>query len=120
MGLFFWSARSHLSWGPGDTWYASVLDPDEGEADEEGLIGALVGRGAHRLPHTGGRPFVKHITGVGQLLEHWGQPRALCLAGVAHSVYSTEMYPCALFSPCERGALRRLVRRARAPSPRCA
>ena len=157
MGVLFWSARTHLSWGPGDAWHADATAEEEeeeetdsrragtrgavgGSEDSKGagmcedrrrtrgddrmgedrrrtgaVIKELVQRGAHRLPHTGGRPFVHHITGVGKLLEHWGQPPSLCLAGIAHSVYATEMYPCKLFAPEERKALRNLIgRRAEA------
>ena len=57
----------------------------------------------------GARPFSHHIEGVADLLGCWCQPEEICLAGLLHSVYSTEMFPWRLFLQSERQELRDLV-----------
>ena len=70
---------------------------------------ALEDRRACTIPHSGARPFTDHIQGVANLLEAWGQPEEICMAGLLHSVYSTEMFPWTIFKPSERQELRDLV-----------
>ena len=50
-----------------------------------------------------------HLKGVGSLLHRWRQPESLVLAGLAHSVYSTEEFPLAVFSWRESAMLEDLV-----------
>ena len=52
-----------------------------------------------------GRLFPAHLLGVAGILEAWQQPPELVLAGLLHSVYSTEMYPWGVFGFGERSAL---------------
>lgn len=46
--------------------------------------------GTGDVVHTGGETFLSHLVGVYRVLKSWGCPEALCLAGLAHSVYATE------------------------------
>jgi hypothetical protein len=83
----------------------------------ESIWKELKSRKAHRFPHAGGRQFTEHIvgklcpsslglltyhrstflnrtsSGVANLLKQWEQPLSLCVAGLLHSLYSTEMFP---------------------------
>jgi hypothetical protein len=60
---------------------------------------------------TAGRLFPAHLLGVAGILEAWQQPPEIVLAGLLHSVYSTEMYPWGVFGFGERAALAALVGR---------
>jgi tetratricopeptide (TPR) repeat protein len=57
-----------------------------------------------------GRGSLKqHLEGVHAMLARWEQPERVRLAGLAHSVYSTESFRVALFGRDERSRLRELV-----------
>jgi tetratricopeptide (TPR) repeat protein len=51
----------------------------------------------------------QHLQGVYAVLAGWGQPERVQLAGLVHSVYSTESFQVALFRRDERARLRELV-----------
>jgi len=96
-------------------WEGALLPPAKNDAavedDEDRLPGiwrALTERHAQRFPHAGARPFTDHIAGVANILGAWEQPVDICLAGLIHSVYSTEMFPWRLFKLSEREELRAL------------
>jgi hypothetical protein len=42
-------------------------------------------------PHTG-RSLIDHLIGTYQLLESWGNSQAICLAGLFHSIYGTNLF----------------------------
>jgi hypothetical protein len=48
--------------------------------------------GFAELTHDSHVPFVSHLLGTRRLLMHWGERRALCDAGLFHSVYGTEYF----------------------------
>jgi hypothetical protein len=78
------------------------------------ILEELKSRNAHHFPHAGARRFTEHIVGeicsspfgflvelilskvslgVANLLKQWKQPPTICVAGLLHSIYSTEMFP---------------------------
>src|SRR5580704_11674336 len=50
-----------------------------------------------------------HLLGVHGVLERWGQPERVRLAGLLHSAYSTESFQFVLFDRHERSRVRELV-----------
>lgn len=68
----------------------------------------LDARGAGQLPHTG-RTLAIHLHNVWEMLRRWGQPERVCLAGLAHSVYSTDAFPEAVVGFETRPELRDLL-----------
>ena len=111
-GLPFCSAAQHVCWT------ASPL-PIEDDCDSCGapdiprhvspICLELIERRAQCFPHAGARAFSDHIAGVANILGAWEQPPDLCLAGLLHSVYSTEMYPWRLFKTSERQRLQAMA-----------
>ena len=85
------------------------VDDDDHDARLTSICQALQERKAQRFPHAGARAFTHHIVGVANLLGAWGQPVDICLAGLLHSVYSTEMFPWRLFKQSERERIRELA-----------
>jgi tetratricopeptide (TPR) repeat protein len=68
----------------------------------------LVRRRADLVPH-GRASLQHHLRGVHEVLERWGQPERVRLAGLFHSAYSTESFGFCLFGRQERARLRELV-----------
>jgi hypothetical protein len=54
----------------------------------------------HQIRHSG-RDFYSHLKGTHDLLERWGNPKAICLAGLFHSIYGTWHFRRTAF-PIER------------------
>jgi hypothetical protein len=46
---------------------------------------------AAEIRHSG-RSLLEHLVGTHNLLQHWGNPQDLCLAGLFHSVYGTDRF----------------------------
>jgi hypothetical protein len=46
---------------------------------------------ADETPHTG-RSLIDHLTGTYQLLDSWGNSQPVCLAGLFHSIYGTNIF----------------------------
>jgi (p)ppGpp synthase/HD superfamily hydrolase len=55
------------------------------------LTNYLVELGTDTVPHSGTR-FLSHLIGVYTDLKEWGCPEHLVLAGLFHSIYSTEAF----------------------------
>jgi len=85
-----WDAWQHASWRNGLGQARSEDEREEGKRNSStdddrahamppgsvrpsDLVKRLVERGAHRWPHSHGRPFAKHLVGVPALVAHWGQ-----------------------------------------------
>jgi hypothetical protein len=47
--------------------------------------------GAALTPHSG-RTLLEHLAGTWQLLRDWGNPEAVCLGGLFHSIYGTNAF----------------------------
>ena len=68
---------------------------------EETYRAFLVDRlGLDRVPQSSGSLYA-HLCGTHDLLHGWGNPTAVCLAGLFHSIYGTWQYPEQSF-PIER------------------
>ena len=46
----------------------------------------------HPACDTAGVKFLEHLQGVQRVLESWGEPDAVSLAGLFHSIYGTELF----------------------------
>jgi len=55
------------------------------------LITILEEFGTNQLSHSG-RKLLEHLGGTYQLLKKWGNPEDIALAGLFHSIYSTQSY----------------------------
>jgi hypothetical protein len=62
----------------------SVAVPEYAE-----VVAFLESRSAERLAHVQGS-LVEHLDGTYRLLKEWGNPPAVCYAGLCHAVYSTD------------------------------
>jgi hypothetical protein len=71
-------------------------------------VEALGERGAATLEHPGGT-LLAHLVRTSDLLEAWGSPPELVLAGAAHAAYGTDGFPTALFGLDERDTVASLV-----------
>jgi hypothetical protein len=65
-------------------------------------------RGAGTFPHYNGSLLV-HLEGTYALLEEWGNPEPLCLAGLCHTAYGTDGFRKTFFNVKNRAPLRELV-----------
>jgi hypothetical protein len=70
----------------------------------------LVDLGARKTPHSG-RFLYDHLCGVYSILEAWECPNDVCVAGMFHSIYSTEKFHHALLSLTERSRLQSAIGR---------
>lgn len=68
----------------------------------------LARRRADLVQH-GRSSLERHLLGVHAVLERWGQPERVQLAGLLHSAYSTESFRYSLFSRQDRARLRELI-----------
>lgn len=59
-------------------------------------------------PHRGGS-LHDHLVGTARILEAWGRPAAVCLAGLFHAVYGTQFYRLQVVSPSERARVRAVL-----------
>jgi hypothetical protein len=73
---------------------------------ESAVAGLLDRLGTNRRPHEGGRSLREHLEGTYQRLSEWGNPDAVCLGGLFHSIYGTEYYPVASAGLEQRGVIR--------------
>ncbi len=60
-------------------------------ADIKRFTDFLVALGTDRVPHTG-EHFLAHLIAVYRDLESWGCEEAVCLGGMVHSIYGTELF----------------------------
>jgi hypothetical protein len=74
----------------------------------EAVESVLRGLGAERIPHSGA-DLLQHLVGTARLVDIWGCPRYLCLAGLLHSVYGTESFGDKLLSLSDRHQLQSIV-----------
>jgi len=58
---------------------------------EEELLGYLQRLGTNTMAHSN-RNLMTHLRGVYSLLREWGNPSAVCLAGLFHSIYGTTFF----------------------------
>ena len=59
-------------------------------------------------PHSG-RSLRDHLIGTFNLLKAWGNDQDVCLAGLFHSIYGTEVFTRVSAVLAERGTIRRAI-----------
>lgn len=59
-------------------------------------------------PHQGGTLY-DHLVGTGRILEAWGRPPDVCVAGLFHSVYGTQSYQLQVVGPTDRARVRACI-----------
>ena len=64
--------------------------------------------GADETPHGESR-LDHHLADTYAVLRGWGQPDEVCLAGLAHSVYGTEIFTASILARDRRSELRQLI-----------
>ncbi|MGV3724352.1 MAG: DUF6817 domain-containing protein [Actinomycetota bacterium] len=72
------------------------------------LTDYLVSVGADKIPHTETR-FLSHLIGVYRDLKEWEAEEHVCLAGLFHSIYGTEMFQGFSLPLSERSSIRELI-----------
>jgi hypothetical protein len=72
------------------------------------LTDYLVSVGADQIPHSDTR-FLSHLIGVYRDLKDWGCEEHVCLAGLFHSIYGTEMFRGFALPLAERATIRDLI-----------
>jgi len=60
------------------------------------------------LPHSG-RSLLDHLVGTHDLLQQWGNPEPVCLAGLFHSIYGTQIYKHQAVSILARNLVAHLI-----------
>ena len=95
--------REYWGWAALDLEAIARLDSDDGAGGGPAspppvsltaLAHAVGSRpGCRTVPHAHGRPFLAHLWGIADLLTSWGQPPGTIAAGLAHSLYTTEVGP---------------------------
>ncbi len=79
---------------------------------EHPVLDLLVERGAGGIAHPGGT-LLEHLLRVAALLEEWGAPEDVQMAGLCHACYGTDGFPASLLRLDERDVLAgRIGRRA--------
>jgi len=68
----------------------------------------LAQEGAAIMVHPSGT-LMAHLRGTYETLSRWRCPEYLCLAGLYHSVYGTEVFRTATMSPSERDRVRERI-----------
>lgn len=71
-------------------------------------VSFLTAHGAAEVEHSG-EDFLSHLKGVMDLLKAWGAPEYLCLAGLFHSVYGTEVFQEKLIPDDLRPKVQKLI-----------
>ena len=79
-------------------------------ADLKRMTDFLRALGIEKVPHTD-KTYLAHLAAVHRDLERWGCPRDVCLGGMFHSIYGTEMFQGFKLPLARRGELRDLIGR---------
>jgi hypothetical protein len=58
---------------------------------DQRLLDGLNALGTQYVRHTS-RSFLEHLIGAYELLQEWNNPEHICLAGLFHSIYGTEVF----------------------------
>jgi hypothetical protein len=84
--------------------------PDRGVVDEEVQRARelLEEFGAEDTDHPSGT-LAGHLRGTYEYLRRWRCPRSLCLAGLYHSIYGTDVFETVTLSPDARDKVRALI-----------
>ena len=77
-------------------------------AEPKQLTDFLIALGIDKLPHSG-KSYLAHLIAVKRDLQSWGCEEDVCLAGMFHSIYGTEMFQGFTLPLERREALRALI-----------
>jgi hypothetical protein len=77
-------------------------------AELKPLTDFLVELGIEKVPHTE-KSYLAHLIAVHRDLRSWGCPEEVCLGGMFHSIYGTEMFQGFTLPLERRGELRRMI-----------
>ena len=109
--------RQGASWGAsGDGEDALRHDDCDASSPHASRVDALrcafALAGASGVPHVAGA-FDEHLADVSRVLASWGLPEHVALAGYGHTLYGSELFPCAMgsFSVAARRATRAAIGR---------
>lgn len=87
---------------------APPWSPGPRRPDVPALLATLDVRGATAVRHAV-TTFTEHLFRTWRLLDRWGQPPALCAAGLLHSAYGSDAHDVALFGAEDRESLRAAI-----------
>lgn len=73
------------------------------------LLSRLVPDSLSSLKHAQGRSFLNHLKGTRQILQRWNQSPALQMAGLCHSLYSTDAFAAQAVPIAGRAKLRAAI-----------
>jgi hypothetical protein len=76
---------------------------------ERQILTLLNANGIASLPHSGNRTLYDHLTATRKVLHAWDQPPEIQLAGLCHSIYSTEAYHHQAVPLSERSKVQRII-----------
>ena len=76
--------------------------------DYKRVISFLESRSVEDVAHVHGN-MLPHLEGTFELLQKWGNPAPLCIAGLCHSVYGTDNFEVAILDVSQRDELRALI-----------
>jgi hypothetical protein len=80
---------------------APIPDPLDPPIAFDVALASLAELGARGTRHVNG-DLLAHLRGTGDMLQAWGAPHALCLAGLYHAVYGTAGFDDALLPLARR------------------
>ena len=69
----------------------------------------LLSLGTDKVPHSGDDVFMTHLISVYRDLEAWGGEEPVCLGGLYHSIYGTELFKRFALGLDRRGEVRALA-----------
>lgn len=72
------------------------------------MLRVLLRSGAMQTAHSG-RTLFDHLLGTYNMLFHWGQPQAVCLAGLFHSIYGTNAFLRQSLQASQRAELQAVI-----------
>ncbi len=78
------------------------------ETDLKRLTAILADLGVEGIPHTG-KTYLGHLVAVYKLMERRGCTEELCLAGLFHSIYGTQLFQGFKLGLDRRGEVRELI-----------
>lgn len=81
---------------------------DQPDRASEAARRILQACGADQAAHSG-RTLLSHLQGTHDLLKTWGNPTAVCLAGLFHSIYGTNAFRRRSLSAADRPQLRAAI-----------
>ena len=110
--------REGARWGTSGDGEDALRHDDDRDASSphasrvDALRRAFALAGAADVSHVAGA-FDEHLADVSRVLKAWGLPEHVALAGYAHTLYGSELFPVAMgsFSNAARRAARRVIGR---------